>query len=70
MGDWSLHLAAVEKMIPLFAATGHNNYAKSERLYLQLMRDLHVTYPDTQLFSCERLSQYSAQQQILEWTVV
>ena len=33
-------------MLNLFAATGHTNYAKSARLYLQMMRDLPTDYPD------------------------
>ena len=33
-GNWNLHLIAVGKMMNLFAATGHINYAKSSRLYL------------------------------------
>ena len=32
-------------MINLFAATGHVNYAKSARLYLQLMQDLPTEHP-------------------------
>ena len=32
-------------MLNLFAATGHINYAKSARLYLQLMRDLPTGHP-------------------------
>jgi len=32
--NWSLHLVAVTRMLNLFAATGHINYAKSARLYL------------------------------------
>lgn len=39
-GDWNLHLVAVGKMLKLFAATGHFNYAKSARLYSQLMLEL------------------------------
>jgi len=31
--------------ITLFAATGHNNYAKCARLYLQMMADLPSTHP-------------------------
>jgi hypothetical protein len=38
--DWHLHLYAFSQMLPLFAATGHNNYAKSGRLYLQMMSEL------------------------------
>jgi len=45
LGSWSLHLIAVEKMLNLFAATGHIHYAKSARLYLQQMRDLPNDYP-------------------------
>jgi hypothetical protein len=44
-GDWNLHLTALSEMIPLFAATGHNNYAKSGRLYLQQMLDLPHSHP-------------------------
>jgi hypothetical protein len=43
--NWSLHLDVVVRMLPLFAATGHGNYAKSARLYVQQMRDLAETHP-------------------------
>ena len=43
--DWLLWLDSVSKMLPLFAATGHNNYAKAACIYLQEMRDLPSTYP-------------------------
>ena len=33
-GDWNLQLIAIGKMLNLFAATGHINYAKSLQLYL------------------------------------
>ena len=29
IGDWNLHLQAVHKMLPYFAAAGHNLYTKS-----------------------------------------
>ena len=45
-GNWKLHLHAVEKMLNVFAATGHVNYAKCARLYLQKMRNLHNTHPE------------------------
>ena len=32
-------------MLNLFAATGHINYAKSARLYIQEMRELQETHP-------------------------
>lgn len=43
--NWQLHLHAVGSMIGLFAATGHVNYAKSARLYLQMMENLAETHP-------------------------
>jgi hypothetical protein len=43
--NWHLHLKSVADMLNLFAATGHNNYAKSARLYLQLMVELPSTHP-------------------------
>jgi hypothetical protein len=39
-GNWALHLKATQDMLPLFAATGHNNYAKCCRLYLQDAQNL------------------------------
>ena len=43
--DWHLSLVTLQQMLNLFAATGHINYAKSARLYLQLMMDLPETHP-------------------------
>ena len=43
--DWDGHLAALGKMLNIFAKTGHINYAKSGRLYLQLMIDLEKDFP-------------------------
>ena len=39
-GNWQLHLDSLSRMLKLFAASGHVNYAKCGRLYLQLMLDL------------------------------
>jgi hypothetical protein len=44
-GDWNLHLVSVFSMLSLFAATGHSQYAKCARLYLQMMLDLPKTHP-------------------------
>ena len=44
-GNWNMHLNAAQKMLNLFAATGHMNYAKSTRLYLQLMFNMHIDHP-------------------------
>lgn len=43
-GNWNLHLVAVGQMMNLFAATGLINYAKSSRLYLQLMQELPTNF--------------------------
>ena len=45
-GNWQNHLAATVEMLNLFAATGHINYGKSARLYLQMINDLPSTFPD------------------------
>lgn len=34
-GNWALHIRTIQKMIPFFHASGHNNYAESAHLYLQ-----------------------------------
>ena len=34
IGDWNSHLQAVHKMLPYFAAVGHNLYTKSTYIYL------------------------------------
>ena len=46
IGNWQNHLESTAQMLNLFAATGHINYAKSTRLYLQMMDELPFTYPD------------------------
>ena len=45
-GNWELHLQAVYDMLPFFTASGHNIYAKSAYLYLQLMLDLSNNLPE------------------------
>ena len=43
--NWSQHLIATGKILNLFAATGHRNYAKSARAYLQIMINLEKEFP-------------------------
>ena len=43
--DWSSHVL-IKQMINLFAATGHNNYAKTCRLYIQSISNLERDHPD------------------------
>ena len=45
LGFWESHLIAVTNLLNLFAATGHIHYAKSARLYLQMMRKLPENHP-------------------------
>lgn len=45
-GNWDLHLQAVYDMLPFFAAAGHNLYAKSAHVYLQIMSELKDKHPD------------------------
>ncbi|MCG8032822.1 MAG: hypothetical protein JAZ03_11695, partial [Candidatus Thiodiazotropha taylori] len=45
-GNWALHLQSVHDMLPYFAASGHNLYAKSAYLYLQMMQALPETHPE------------------------
>lgn len=45
-GDWNLHLATIRQMVHLFAATGHTNYAKCARLYVEMTTNLPNTHPD------------------------
>ena len=44
-GNWSLHLEALGRMLNIFAASGHINYAKCARLHLQDMLQLPLQYP-------------------------
>ena len=44
-GDWQQHLLAVRKMLPYFAASGHNLYLKSAYIYLQNMLQLPIDHP-------------------------
>ena len=43
--NWPLHIESTQRMLNLFAATGHNNYAKSCRLYHQTAIDLPQHFP-------------------------
>ena len=48
VGNWNLHLEAMQQALPIFAAAGHYNYTKSAYLYLQNMLKLessnHLLY--------------------------
>ena len=44
-GNWSMHLSSQAKMLPYFAASGHNNYTKGSYMYLQFMSKLEQNNP-------------------------
>ena len=44
-GNWQNHSMAVRQMLNLFSVTAHFQYAKSARLYLQLMDELAIDFP-------------------------
>ena len=52
-GDWEGHIEATRRMLNLFAATGHYHYAKSGRMYLQQMLDLHSKHPSVYKYFLE-----------------
>lgn len=47
--DWNGHLQVVAKMLDIFAAAGHGQYAKFGRLYLQEMLKLPEQYPQVSI---------------------
>ena len=52
-GLWKDHCESMQKMLPFFAASGHNLYLKSGYMYLQHMFDLHQTHPSVYRAFCE-----------------
>ena len=41
MSDFTLHLSCItNRMLHVFAAAGHHNYAKAARLYVQMMKHM------------------------------
>ena len=44
-GNWDLHLHSMSRMLPFFAASGHDLYTKSAYIYLQNMENLSITHP-------------------------
>ena len=47
-GNWALHSQAIQDMLPYLAASDHNLYTKSARVYLQQMNDLKAEHADVQ----------------------
>lgn len=45
-GNFEMPLQAVEHMLPYFASSDHNNYAKCARVYFEQMTELKATYPE------------------------
>ncbi len=55
-GSWKLHLTSLRKMLPYFAASGHNLYLKSAYTYLQNMQLLEKRHPDVYKSSSQELT--------------
>ncbi|KAK3869286.1 hypothetical protein Pcinc_025395 [Petrolisthes cinctipes] len=49
-GNWELHLQTIQEMPPYLAASGHNLYVKSARLFLQQMSNLKTQHPNVQQY--------------------
>ena len=49
-GEWMLHLKSLQEMLPFFAASGHNLYAKSAYIYVQQMLQLADSHPEVFAF--------------------
>ena len=45
-GNWSLHLHAIQEMLPYLAASCHNLYTKSAIVYLQQMFNIQTEHPN------------------------
>ena len=45
VGNWTMRLECTHKMFNFFAGTADVNCAKSARLYLQIMLNLHADHP-------------------------
>lgn len=43
--NWETHINVTKSMLNLFAATGHNNYAKTGRLYVKSVEELKLKQP-------------------------
>jgi len=54
--DWQGHLNAVAKMLGIFAAAGHGQYAKFGWFYLQEMLRLPGQYPEVSVIKCYYLA--------------
>ena len=44
-GNWAVHLQTIQNMLIYLAASGHNRYTKSARVYLQQMANLKEEHP-------------------------
>ena len=52
MADFSLHLSCItNRMLDIFAAGGHHNYAKAARLYFQMMLKYGEGSPEQQVIT-------------------
>ena len=64
--NWTLHLDAVKRMFNLFAATGHTNYAKCSRIYVQKMELL--SDKDPWLFNQFKIGHHAVKRTEKNWS--
>ena len=53
MCNWETHLFTLSRILSLFGASGHIHYAKSARLYFQLMQEYKQNIPGFILNLCK-----------------
>ena len=63
--NWSLHIAATKSMFNLFAAIGHNNYARTGRIYVRSMEEIQKQHP--LLFEQFLLGNHTAKRSEKKW---
>ena len=64
--NFALHISTTKQMINLFAATAHNNYAKTCRLYLQSVDKLEKDHP--QIFKQFSFGNYTVRRTDMIWS--
>ena len=64
--DWKLHVETTKHMLNLFAATGHNIYVKTCRLYLQSAISLEKDHPH--IFEQFRLGNHTVRRTKKNWS--
>lgn len=67
-GNWTLHIATITKMMPMFHAAGHTLYAKSAQLYLQQMDNLKTVMSADEFEKFTTDGCFTIRRQSKEWS--